>query len=60
LLFVILDLMAMAAWITAFGIIVGAIVTLSIAYMHRKQMRQIELHRIDPNVPVIPPQVNPR
>ncbi len=47
--------MSIAAWITAFGIILGAIVTLSVAYMHRKQMRQIELHRIDPSVPVAPP-----
>ncbi len=47
--------MSIAAWITAFGIIVGAIVTLSVAYMHRNQMRQIELHRADPNVPVTPP-----
>jgi hypothetical protein len=47
--------MSVAAWITAFGIVVGAIVTLSVAYLHRKQMRQIELHRADPIVPVTPP-----
>ena len=34
---------------------VGAIVTLSVAAMHRKQMRQIELHRADPTVPLVPP-----
>lgn len=47
--------MSVAVWITAFGIIVGATVTLSVAYLHRKQMRQIELHRADPSVPVTPP-----
>lgn len=47
--------MSVAAWITAFGIVVGAIVTLSVAYLHRKQMRQIELHRADPSVPITPP-----
>jgi hypothetical protein len=47
--------MSIANWITILSVVVGAIVTLSVAYMHRKQMRQIELHRIDPNVPVVPP-----
>jgi hypothetical protein len=36
-------------------LVVGAIVTLSVAAMHRKQMRQIELHRADPTVPLVPP-----
>jgi hypothetical protein len=43
------------AWITIAGLIVGAIVTLTVAALHRKQMRQIELHRADPSVPLIPP-----
>jgi hypothetical protein len=46
------------AWI-AIGIsiltlIVGTIVTLSVAALQRKQMRQIELHRLDPSVPLVP------
>lgn len=36
-------------------LIVGTIVPLTIAALHRKQMRQIELHRADPSVPIIPP-----
>ncbi len=47
--------MNVSAWITLFGISVAAIVALSVASMHRKQMRQIELHRADPSVPVTPP-----
>jgi hypothetical protein len=35
--------------------LVAAIITLSVAYMQRKQMRQIELFRKDPNVPLKPP-----
>jgi hypothetical protein len=31
------------------------VVTLIVAAMHRKQMRQIELHRVDPTVPLVPP-----
>lgn len=37
------------------GIVVSAVVALVIAAMHRKQMRQVELHRADPSVPVKPP-----
>jgi hypothetical protein len=47
--------MSPAVWVTLFGIIVAAIVTLSVASMQRKQMRQIELHRIDPTIPLVPP-----
>jgi hypothetical protein len=47
--------MSVAAWITIFGIVVAAIVALSVAYLQRKQMRQIELHRADPSIPLTPP-----
>jgi hypothetical protein len=47
--------MSPGVWITLFGIIVGAVVTLSVASLHRKQIRQIELHRIDPTIPLVPP-----
>jgi hypothetical protein len=36
-------------------LVVGTLVPLSIAALHRKQMRQIELHRADPTVPLVPP-----
>jgi hypothetical protein len=36
-------------------LVVGTLVPLSIAALHRKQMRQIELHRSDPTVPLVPP-----
>jgi len=35
--------------------ILATVVTLSVAYMQRKQMRQIELHRADSKVPLTPP-----
>ena len=47
--------MNVSAWITLFGIIVAAIVALSVASMHRKRIRQMGLHRADPSVPVTPP-----
>jgi hypothetical protein len=31
------------------------VVSLAIAHLHRKQMRQIELHRADPSAPLKPP-----
>jgi hypothetical protein len=36
-------------------LVVGTIVTLSVAALQRKQQRQIELHRSDPTVPLVPP-----
>jgi hypothetical protein len=36
-------------------LVVGTIVTLSVAALNRKQQRQIELHRADPTVPLVPP-----
>src|SRR6267143_4426305 len=51
--------MQITTWLTigisAASIIVGTITALSIAAMQRKQMRQIELHRADPSVPLVPP-----
>lgn len=47
--------MSASNWVQIFGIIVAAIVALIIAYMARKQMRQIEVHRADPSIPLIPP-----
>src|SRR6266571_9527191 len=47
--------MSASAWISLVTLVVGAIVTLHVAYMHRKQMRQIELYRQDPSVPLTPP-----
>jgi len=35
--------------------IASVIVALSVAAMQRKQMRQIELHRVNPTVPLVPP-----
>jgi hypothetical protein len=37
------------------GILVGAAVALIVAYMHRKQMRQIEAYRQNPAVGLVPP-----
>jgi hypothetical protein len=47
--------MTAAIWVSLFGIAVAAVVALGIGYMHRKQMRQTELHRVDPTVPLVPP-----
>jgi uncharacterized membrane protein len=46
------------AWticISIASIIVATVVPLTIAALHRKQMRQIEQHRENPSVPLIPP-----
>jgi hypothetical protein len=47
--------MSTGNWLTLISIAVAAVVALAIAYMHRKQMRQIELRRVDPTLPVHPP-----
>jgi hypothetical protein len=41
--------------ITMVGIVVSAAAALIIAYLHRKQMRQIELYKQDPSVGLVPP-----
>jgi hypothetical protein len=41
--------------ISLLTLVVATIVTLTVAALHRRQMRQIELHREDPSVPLIPP-----
>jgi hypothetical protein len=47
--------MTASNWLTLFGIAVAAVVALAVAALHRKQMRQIELHRTDPTIPLVPP-----
>jgi hypothetical protein len=47
--------MSAAVWISLLTLVVGTTVTLIVAALHRKQMRQIELHRADPTVPLVPP-----
>jgi hypothetical protein len=47
--------MSAAVWISLLTLVVGTTVTLIVAALHRKQMRQIELHRVDPTVPLVPP-----
>lgn len=47
--------MNLGNWITVAAIVVGAIVSLIVAYLHRKQMRQVEAFRRDPSVGLVPP-----
>jgi hypothetical protein len=51
--------MTITSWIalciSAASLIVATVVPLTIAALQRKQMRQIELHRADPSVSLIPP-----
>jgi hypothetical protein len=47
--------MTPVVWIPLLTITVSTIVAFRVAAMHRKQMRQIELHRADPSVPLEPP-----
>lgn len=44
-----------AIGISVLTLVVGSTVTLIVAALHRRQMRQIELHRADPSVPLKPP-----
>jgi hypothetical protein len=44
-----------AIGISAATLIAATITAFSVAAMQRKQMRQIELHRVDPAVPLVPP-----
>jgi hypothetical protein len=37
------------------GIVIAAFVAFYVAYLQRRQMRQIEAHRLDPTVPLKPP-----
>jgi len=47
--------MSTAVWLSLITLAVTSAVALIIAAMHRKQMRQIELHRVDESVPLVPP-----
>jgi hypothetical protein len=42
-------------WVSILIFTGTAVVSLIIASLHRRQMRQIELHRGDPSVPITPP-----
>lgn len=44
-----------SAIVSGVGVVIAAIVALYIAYLQRRQMRQIEAHRLDPSVPLKPP-----
>jgi hypothetical protein len=46
--------MTATAW-GALSIVVSAVVALIVAAQHRRQARQIEMHREDPSVPLKPP-----
>jgi hypothetical protein len=45
--------------ITIAGLVVSCITALIVAYSHRKQLRQIELFRLDPSVGLLPPPSPP-
>src|SRR5579859_527111 len=47
--------MTLQLWIALFGILATSVTGFGVAYLHRKQMRQIELHRTDSSVPLKPP-----
>jgi hypothetical protein len=47
--------MSATNWITVGGIVMAAIITLIVADQNRKQMRQLEAHRLDPSIGLIPP-----
>jgi hypothetical protein len=47
--------MTLTQLLMALGILVSAGVALAVAYLHRKQMRQIELYKVDPTVGLVPP-----
>jgi hypothetical protein len=46
--------MTLTQVITVFGIVISAGVALIVAYLHRRQIRQIELFKQDPSVGLIP------
>jgi len=45
----------MSGLVTLIGVIIASITALSVAHMHRKQMRQIEARRTNPSLPLRPP-----
>ncbi len=47
--------MTLANWIAVAGIAVAVVVPLVVAYLHRRQMRQIEAFRIEPSAGLLPP-----
>jgi hypothetical protein len=49
------NLMTPNLWITVLIFLGTAVVTFSVAYMHRKQIRQVELYKRDPSSGLMPP-----
>src|SRR5437867_2844987 len=47
--------MTFREWIQVCGVVLAAAVALIVAYLHRRQMRQIEAFRQDPSVGLVPP-----
>ena len=47
--------MTISLWVTVIGLAVSVIVQIIMGYLHRKQMRQNELFRVDPKAGLIPP-----
>jgi len=47
--------MSAGSWIALAGILTSAIIALVVAHLHRKQMRQIEAYRSNPEVGLVPP-----
>lgn len=47
--------MTLTQLLMVFGIVVSAMVAIVVAYLHRRQMRQIELYKADPSVGLVPP-----
>lgn len=47
--------MNVSGLISVAGIVVGAVVAFAVAYLHRKQLRQIEIYRQNPVAGLIPP-----
>jgi hypothetical protein len=45
----------MNTFIAILGIVFSGAIALVVAYMHRRQIRQVEAHRLNPKVGLIPP-----
>ena len=45
----------LAIILTLAGVLIPSAVALVVAYLHRKQMRQVEAFRLDPSVGLVPP-----
>jgi len=47
--------MTLGNYLALFAILASSSVALLVSYLHRKQMRQVELFKVDPSVGLIPP-----